>query len=259
MYPYTIIFGMTAYEIFILIGVIGIMIAFRVFADKKGYSARFQNFILAAIVITILCGYGSAVLFQAFYNYLATGIFKIDSSTGATFYGGFIGGVTVCVIIYFVAGHFLFKDKEHLRAFPHILDCGGFCVPLAHGFGRLGCLLVGCCHGGYTDAWYGIPLAGTDKKIIPLQLYESIFLLSLFAFLFIRAMKKDKYTQAMPIYLSSYAVWRFIIEFFRTDDRGASPISFLSPSQFTAVLLVAVAIVLYILMEKLYVRKKQKD
>ena len=258
MYPHEIIFGMTMYEISILLGVIGIMATFRYFADKKGWSARFQNFILADIVITLICGYLSAVLFQAFYNYLDDGIFKIDKTTGATFYGGFIGGVIVCVTIYFAVGHFLFKDKEHLKAFPFMLDCGGFCVPLAHGFGRLGCLCVGCCHGGYTEAWYGIYHANSGLKVVPLQLYESIVLFSIFAFLLWYALKKNAYVQAMPIYLTSYAAWRFFIEFFRRDDRGASPVSFLSPSQFTAVLLVLVAVILYLLMEKLYVKRVKK-
>ncbi len=257
MYPDQIFLGMTMYEICILIGIIALMIAFRYFADKKGFSAKFQNFILALIVITIVFGYMSAVLFQAFYDYLATGTFKIDSSTGATFYGGFIGGVIVCASLYFIAGHFLFKDKEHVRAFPFILDCGGFCVPLTHAFGRLGCLFVGCCHGGYTDAWYGVYHASSGLKVVPLQLFESIVLFIIFAVLFTRALKLKRYSHAMSAYLISYAIWRFFAEFFRTDDRGASPISFLSPSQFTAVFLFIVAIVLYIITEKLYGKKEQ--
>ena len=36
-----------------------------------------------------------------------------------------------------------------------------------------------------------------------------------------------------------YGVWRFIIEFFRADDRGSTIVSFLSPSQLIAVLMIA--------------------
>jgi len=257
MYPNEIILGMTFYEIFILIGVIALMIAFRYFADKKGWSARFQNFILILIVATIVVGYLSAVLFQGFYDYLATGTFKIDETTGATFYGGFIGGVIFCASAYFLAGHFLFKDKEHISAFPYILECGGFCVPLTHAFGRLGCFFVGCCHGGYTEAWYGIYHASSGLKTVPLQLFESLVLFAIFTVLFTRALRLNRYSHAMSAYLVSYAVWRFFAEFFRTDDRGASPISFLSPSQFTAVILFAVGIILYIITEKIYVKNKR--
>lgn len=255
MYPNVIFLGMTMYEICILIGLIALMVAFRYYADKKGFSARFQNFILALTVFTVVTGYLFAILFQAFYDYLESGTFTLSTNTGATFYGGFVGGAASCLAAYFGVGHFLFKDKEHLHRFPNILECGGFCVPLAHAFGRIGCLFAGCCHGGYTDKWYGIYHAASGLKVVPLQLYESIVLFVIFTVLFINALKKNTYTHALSAYLISYAVWRFFIEFFRTDDRGASPISFLSPSQFTAVILFVVGITLLIIMEKCYVKK----
>lgn len=255
MYPNEIFLGMTMYEICILIGLIALMVAFRYYADKKGFSARFQNFILALTVFTVVAGYLFAILFQAFYDYLASGAFTLSTNTGATFYGGFIGGTVSCLVAYFAKGHFLFKDKEHIKRFPYILECGGFCVPLAHAFGRIGCLFAGCCHGGYTDKWYGVYHAASGLKVVPLQLFESIFLFAVFAILFVRALKKDTYTHAISAYLISYAVWRFVIEFFRTDDRGASPISFLSPSQFTAVILFVTGVALLIIMEKFYVKK----
>ena len=56
MYPNIVVLGMTFYEIFVLIGLVALMIAFRYFADKKGFSAKFQNFILALIVVTVIFG-----------------------------------------------------------------------------------------------------------------------------------------------------------------------------------------------------------
>ena len=46
MYPYPILFGMTLYEIFIIVGVIGVMITFRFFGDRYKFSARLQNLVL---------------------------------------------------------------------------------------------------------------------------------------------------------------------------------------------------------------------
>ena len=43
----------------------------------------------------------------------------------------------------------------------------------------------------------------------------------------------------MPVYLVGYGIWRFFIEFARSDDRGATVVSFLSPSQLIALLLIA--------------------
>jgi prolipoprotein diacylglyceryltransferase len=41
----------------------------------------------------------------------------------------------------------------------------------------------------------------------------------------------------MAIYLMAYGVWRFFAEYLRADDRGATVVKFLSPSQLTAILL----------------------
>ena len=106
----------------------------------------------------------------------------------------------------------------------------------------------GCCHGGETDAWYGIPmdigaLDGEYVKVVPLQLYEAIFLLGLAAFLIVRILQKKG--MAAPLYFLIYGVWRFFIEFFRADDRGASFIPALSPSQVTALFLILVGIGIY--------------
>jgi prolipoprotein diacylglyceryltransferase len=41
----------------------------------------------------------------------------------------------------------------------------------------------------------------------------------------------------MPIYMLGYGAWRFLIEYARADDRGETIVSFLSPSQLFALLL----------------------
>jgi prolipoprotein diacylglyceryltransferase len=52
-------------------------------------------------------------------------------------------------------------------------------------------------------------------------------------------------TDGLPLYLVAYGVFRYFIEFLRGDDRGASPVAFLSPSQLTALLLFAVGVFLF--------------
>ena len=59
---------------------------YRFVADKRGLGARLQNLCLFNAVASIMVGYYSAVLFQAFYNIPKYGEFRIDSKTGATFY-----------------------------------------------------------------------------------------------------------------------------------------------------------------------------
>ena len=53
-------------------------------------------------------------------------------------------------------------------------------------------------------------------------------------------------------------MWLFIIEYFRTDDRGATFVSFLTPSQLTAIVMVLIAAAIFIGYH-IIVKKKGKD
>lgn len=266
MYPYKIITfpdgtGITLYEIFILLGVIAALVLFRILADRRKMPAKLQNLILIGAVVAFVIGYLSAVLFQAFYNALATGKIELNGSTGSTFYGGFIGGAVSMLLIYFIGGRLIFKSmKTSVEWLPTFANIAAACIPLAHGFGRIGCLTAGCCHGGVTDAWYGITQwveisAGKYgwEKVVPIQLFEAIFLFLLAAFLFMLVWKKKGF--GLSGYLIGYGVWRFIVEFFRTDDRGASFIPGLTPSQVTAILMVLIGIALIV---AYYIIRKKK-
>ncbi len=238
MYPYDIIFGIDLYEILLTVGIISAMLVLKLYSDKKHYDAKFHNFLLLCTASAIILGYGSAVLFQAFYNMLDGEGFHLAVNTGATFYGGLIGGVAVFIGIYFIGGRFAFKDSRHIRAFlPEITEMASVTITVAHGFGRLGCLMAGCCHGAPTDAWYGIYHVGLGTKVVPVQLFEAVFLFALSALLIYRITREKRGN--MPIYMLTYGTWRFFIEYARTDDRGATVIPGLTPSQLVALLMVA--------------------
>ena len=102
-------------------------------------------------------------------------------------------------------------------------------ILIAHFFGRLGCSLQGCCWGK------DIIIKGREI-MFPAREIEAIFLLVLL-FIIPRISKKNP----LWIYLFSYSIFRFIIDFFRGDDRGCLlGIATLSPSQ-------AVCLILFIL------------
>ena len=252
MYPYEIILGMTLYDILLAVGVIAALVAFRLLSDRDNLDAKLYNFTLLTTVTSVILGYCSAVFTQAIYNFLRDGVFEITKSTGATFLGGLIGGAFVFIVMYFGIGHFLFKKKENIKYFPRLLDIASVAITAAHGFGRIGCLMAGCCHGEVTDAWYGIYHVGLGQKVVPVQLFEAIVLFALCAVLAIMCYKGK--VGAMSVYMSSYGVWRFFAEFLRADDRGSTVVDFLSPSQLTSMLLIAgsVAVLLY----SLYSKKK---
>lgn len=248
MYPYRIFLDLDLYSILLLVGVLACLIFIRVLSDKREMRATWQNLVLFNAVFAVLLGYGGAVLFQAFYNFMDDGVFEIVNNTGSTFYGGLIGGTAMFIVIYFVAGHFLFKDGYHKTHFRTVSDLAAPCITVAHGFGRLGCLMAGCCHGARTDAWCGvlmdIPGDGTSEmvRVIPVQLYEALFLFVLAAITFVLFMKKKKYL--LPLYMVTYGIWRFVAEYLRADDRGATVVDFWSPSQLISVLLITGGLVL---------------
>ena len=250
MYPYTLFYNVNLYTVFLCLGILSAVVCYRIFADKLKMYWKVQNLVIMSTATAIIGGYFFAVLFQALYNIEKRGGFIMDSSTGATFYGGLIGGAACFLAFYFLVGPLYVKDKRHLDSFFTVADIGAASIAVAHGLGRIGCLMAGCCHGGATDEWYGIEMIyvgenGVAKyvKNVPVQLYEALFLFLLFGFLVYRLIKRKTY--GLPIYMAVYGVWRFAIEYARTDDRGSTVVDFLSPSQFIAVLMIVGSVILY--------------
>lgn len=257
MYTQKLFLGLTAYDILICVGIIVCFATFGYLADKRGIRAKVQNFALICGVAAIGAGLGSAVLFQALYNIKTVGKFEIARNTGMTFYGGLIGGVAIFLALWFIAGRFVFKNGENKKSFFTLASCAVPAIAIAHSFGRVGCLMAGCCHGELTDKWYGIMMHGNFgyDKYVPTQLFEAIFLLGLFTLLARRALLGKRYN--LPLYMCAYAVWRFALEFLRGDYRGSSPFEAVSPSQFIAILMVLGSVGVFFL-EK-YISDRQKS
>ena len=244
MYPYDIIPGISLYVIMICIGIIACFLIFSRLTDKRKISPKVHNLALICGVAGTAIGFGSATLFQALYNVKSLGRFEITDSTGATFYGGLIGGAAIFLAIYFAVGAIKVKDGAHKKQIFAMLSCIAPAIAMAHGFGRLGCLSAGCCHGELTDAWYGIMMYGNlgYAKYVPIQLFEALFLFTLCAIMIVRARRSKKYN--FSLYMTAYGIWRFLIEYARADYRGSTVVSFLTPSQLVAIVFVIGGVVL---------------
>ena len=198
------------------------------------------------------------MLFQAFYNLLASGVFEFR---GQTFYGGLIGGAVVFLAFYFGVGHFVFKDGSHIGQFFRFLTIAMPAIVIAHALGRIGCLTAGCCYGEVTDEWFGINMysGGIWAKRVPTQLFESLFLFALFAVLVVLVVR-FKMKNTVSVYLIAYGVWRFFIEFVRADsERGSSGISFLYPSQLTAIVLVVLGVAWIFVYKRFFERSDDRQ
>ena len=261
MYPDKVFLGMSFYEIFLTLGILAVLL----FADracvKRGFSVALQRGVIIVAFLAVAAGYGSAVLFQSFYHYLETGVFEL---AGATLYGGLIGGAVVFLRLwFFVVGRFCKDKKEPQKRFGDIADVAAVSIPLAHGFGRIGCLFAGCCHGQVKDVWYAVKMriGGEWVNAVPIQLFEALFLFALtaaLAVLFFR-LKGDRRLPLLPIYCIVYGVWRFFIEYARADERGETIIPFLSPSQLTAIVLILVGVAYFIVWWLTKKKKRSKN
>ena len=257
MYPNELfnIFGLSIdlYTICFLVGVIACLV-FTIIAMKKcGYSSTARDTIIIIGIFAILIGLLSAALFQAFYNLIAGRGFTFE---GMTFIGGLIGGVIAFLGIYFLYVYVInprLKEKSFFKSDMnkgvwYLLRIAPISITIAHGFGRIGCFFAGCCYGKETEAWYGIQFPGLHTKVIPTQLFEAIFLFVLSAAMIVLLFVVNfKYN--MSLYLISYGIWRFVIEYFRGDYRG-SFIPGLSPSQFWSIIMVLLGIVIFFLYKK---------
>ncbi len=235
MYPY--LFGkIPSYSVMMIIGMISAILLFRILCTKNKISNNVYDYYSTAALIAIAVGLGSAFLFQAVYNLISTGIFKIQ---GLTFMGGLIGGS-----ITFVLFGLITRNPERKSAFLPVAELGVPCLIVAHAIGRIGCFLAGCCYGRESE--YGIYMPEVGVKVIPTQLIESAFLFVLFGVVLFFTLSHKVKGFNLVTYAVCYSIFRFILEFFRDDYRG-SFIPGISPSQFQSIVLFVVGVALLVL------------
>ena len=165
---------------------------------------------------------------------------------GFVFYGGLLGGA---LGIWIYAKQF----REPVRGY---VDIFATVLPLGHAFGRVGCFFAGCCYGMEYDGCCSVVYETSTTlftplgvPLLPIQLIEAVCLIVVFAVLIILFFKNKQHDGKIAlIYALSYAVLRFILEFFRGDkDRG---VFLLSTSQYISLAIVAVVIFLLIRRKK---------
>ena len=236
--------GIDLYTICFLVGVILCLIFTIIGMKKSGYSSSASDTMIIIGIFAIIIGLIFGVLFQSLYDFIENPSAGFKITGRMTFIGGLIGGVISYLGIYFLyvyainpklkKGNF-FKSNMN-KGLWDLLKFAPISITIAHGFGRIGCSFAGCCYGRETTAWYGIWNEFLGYKTVPIQLFEATFLFVLSVIMIVLFFKFNfKYN--MSVYLISYGIWRFIIEFFRADDRGGTIIG-LEPSQFWSIFMV---------------------
>lgn len=238
-----------SYSLMMLLGIVGALVVFYVHHKKRSDSKYILDILIVACV-AIAFGILGATLLQYLFDLLKGG----NPRLSMTFYGGLIFGVGSFIIMYMF---FVKKTHPEKGIIDNVYVIAPACITTAHGIGRIGCFLSGCCYGKETDSVFGVLFPGMENPVYPTQLFEAAFLLILSSILFLLAYKKESII-TMPLYLISYGVFRFLIEFIRGDDRGAFILS-MSPSQFISIFVVIAGIVLIFTVKKKTKKTEQQS
>lgn len=198
---------------------------------------------------------------------------------GLVFYGAALGGLAA--FLWYTRRHNI-RGVDRL-AIADIMIVG---VPLAHAFGRLGCVAAGCCWG---DAAYHLDAAGnvvsdiplaayfpegslayssliqsvdgdvaarmremhTTMPLIPIQLMEAFGEACIFLILLVVRSRKWFHGQVLLTYGILYPILRTVNEMMRGDaERGYVIPGLLSTSQFISLLVAAASLATIIVLRK---------
>jgi phosphatidylglycerol---prolipoprotein diacylglyceryl transferase len=222
----------------------------RVRAKQRGLDANRVLDLGIYIIISALVGAKLLLLITDFKSFTADPRELLTlARSGGVFYGGLI--VAVSVALWYI----------RRVGLPLWTTCDVFApgIALGHVIGRFGCLFAGCCYGKPTTRAWGItftdPFAaanvGTPLGVAlhPTQLYEAGAELLILIVLLVTERKGRPFPgRTFWLYMLLYAISRFIIEFYRGDDRGT--VGMFSTSQFISIVLAPLAIVMLVYLSR---------
>ena len=253
MYPRLLELGpITVYTYGVLLAaayLFGLQLA-RVRARQRGLDANRVLDLGIYIIISALVGAKLLLLITDFKSFTADPRELLTlARSGGVFYGGLI--VAVIVALWYI----------RRVGLPLWTTCDVFApgIALGHVVGRFGCLFAGCCYGKPTTRPWGItfsdPFAaanvGTPLGVAlhPTQLYEAGAELLILIVLLVTERKGRPFPgRTFWLYMLLYAISRFIIEFYRGDDRGT--VGMFSTSQFISIVLAPLAIVMLVYLSR---------
>lgn len=167
-----------------------------------------------------------------------TEIFMVQRG-GIVFYGG-LAGATAAGLIY------LHRKKLPVWKYGDALAPS---IALGYVFGRIGCLMNGCCYGRTCDLPWAIHFPKDHEtypnSVHPTQIYDSVLNLGLYAGLAWLYRRKKFDGQVFATYLICYAIIRSIVETFRGDyPAGHIHGGFFTPAQLVGIAILAAGVIL---------------
>ena len=235
-----------------VMAVIGVIVGFFITIKESDRLGLERNITVNLAFWTTITGFIGAriqhIIFDGFFDiYLKHPMAMLYVwKGGLAFYGSVVFGMLTLVAYL----HF------HKKSILKYLDAFSYAVAFGVSIGRVGCFLNGCCFGQITSSSIGIRFLkyGISAKnqfarniipnlnqqplpVIPTQLISWFVNLLIFLFLYLYVRHNYKKTGTpFGLWLILYAIFRFIIEFFRADARGLFFNNTISTSQIIALL-----------------------
>ena len=245
MLPSFPVFGITI-PMYGVMSAVGMLAAFILLGFTRKHTRFSEDHALSAAIWAIVMGFiGAKVLYWIVEldQIIADPSYLLHTlREGFVFYGALIGGLL---------GVAIFAATKKLPFFS-LTDYFIPALVIGHAFGRIGCVFAGCCYGMECVSPISIVFpegsaAPAGVPLLPTQIMESAFLFLLCAFLVWRLKKQKPFGTVSGWYMVLYGAWRFGIEFFRSDERGA--VGVLSTSQFISIFVLLGGIALLLLVK----------
>lgn len=169
-----------------------------------------------------------------------TEIFMVQHG-GIVFYGGLVGAVAAGLI-------YLRRKRLPVWKFGDALAPS---IALGYVFGRMGCLMNGCCYGRACELPWAIHFPADHEThgigVHPTQIYDALLSAALYGGLAWLYRHKRFDGQVFATYLICYSVTRSVVELFRGDyPETHIHGGFFTPAQLVSVAILATGVILLV-------------
>ena len=220
-------------------------------ATRRARLANVHGDVIADVTMWLLAGsiigarfvYVTTYWKQEFAGGPFSEVFMIQHG-GLVYYGGLIGAMIS-------AFGYLYWKKLPVWKIADILAPS---IALGSVFGRIGCLLNGCCYGRACDLPWAIHFPADHEThgagVHPTEIYDALLNLILYVFLAWLFRRKKFDGQIFATYLIIYAVFRSIAEYFRGDYPADHVHAGLTSAQLVSVPIFVTGIILALILSR---------
>ena len=220
-------------------------------ATRRARLANVHGDVIADVTMWLMAGsiigarfvYVTTYWKQEFADQPFSEVFMIQHG-GLVYYGGLIGAMISAL------GYLYWKKLPVWK----IADILAPSIALGSVFGRIGCLLNGCCYGRACDLPWAIHFPADHEThgagVHPTEIYDALLNLILYVFLAWLFRRKKFDGQIFTTYLIIYAVFRSIAEYFRGDYPADHVHAGLTSAQLVSVPIFVTGIILALILSR---------